>query len=227
MSWPSIRIFPLGNVVEAKQQPRDRRLAGAGGTDDRNRLAGRHFEAETLEDRPLRIIGKAHVLEAHIARGHRERFRAGNVLDLGRTRQHIEHLLDVDDRLSDLAIDESHEVQRHKELDHHGVDHHEVADRVCAITDRESAHQHGRRQSGGEDHGLSGVENRKRSIGADARLFVALHRVVIAPGFAFLRAEIFHGLIIEQRVRSPWCSPRCRSRSSCGGSRSATRSRHR
>ena len=54
-----------GDVIEAEQQPRDRRFAGAGGPDDRNRLAGRHLEAETFQDRPLRIVGKPHVLETH------------------------------------------------------------------------------------------------------------------------------------------------------------------
>ena len=55
------------HVIEPEQQPRDRRLAGAGRPDDRNRLAGRHLEAQPLQDRPVRIVGEAHVLEAHIA----------------------------------------------------------------------------------------------------------------------------------------------------------------
>ena len=56
-----------GHVVEAEQQPRDRRLAGAGRADDRDRLAGRHLEADALEDRPRRLVGEADVLEADAA----------------------------------------------------------------------------------------------------------------------------------------------------------------
>ena len=62
---------PAGQVVEAEQQPRDRRLAGAGRADDRDRAAGRHLEAQAFEDLALRLVGEAHVLEADRAAGDR------------------------------------------------------------------------------------------------------------------------------------------------------------
>jgi len=51
-----------------------------------------------------------------------------------------------------------------------------------------------------ENDRLPGVENRKRRIGFDAGPLVALHRAVVALGFALLGAEIFDGLVIQQRV---------------------------
>jgi hypothetical protein len=52
------------DVVEAVEQPRDGGLAGARRADHGNGLAGRHLEADALEDRALRIVGEMHVLEA-------------------------------------------------------------------------------------------------------------------------------------------------------------------
>ncbi len=61
------RDAPAADVVEAVQQPRQRRLAGAGRPDHRHRLAGRDLEAQLVQDRPCRLVGKGHVLEAHHA----------------------------------------------------------------------------------------------------------------------------------------------------------------
>ncbi len=124
-----------GHVVEAEQQPRDRRLAGAGRPDDRDGAPGRHLEGDAAQDRPRRLVGEVHVLEADRALGDDERRRAGPILDLGLAAEEREHLLDVDHRLLDLAIDHAHEIERLVELDHHGVDHDEVADRLGAGLD--------------------------------------------------------------------------------------------
>ena len=45
-SWPSMRTEPSVDVVEAGQQPRDRRLARTGAPDDRDGLAGRDVGVE-------------------------------------------------------------------------------------------------------------------------------------------------------------------------------------
>ncbi len=124
-----------GDVVEAEQQPRDRRLAGAGRPDDRDRVPGRHLEADALQDRTRRLIGEADIVEADRALRHLQSRRARLVLDLRIARQHAEHDLDIGHRLLDLAIDHAHEIQRLIELDHHGVDHDEIADRIGAVLD--------------------------------------------------------------------------------------------
>ena len=56
----------------------------------------------------------------------------GLVRDLGLLVQQREHGLDVDEPLPDLAIDHAEEVERHVELDQHGVDHDEIAHRMRA-----------------------------------------------------------------------------------------------
>ena len=58
------RDAPAGHLVEPEQQPRDGRLAGAGRPDHRDRVTGGDFEAEPLENFPLRIVGERNVLEA-------------------------------------------------------------------------------------------------------------------------------------------------------------------
>ena len=189
-----------GHVVEAEQQPRDRRLAGARRADDRDRLAGRHLEAHALEDRPRRLVGELDVVEADRALPDRNRLGVRLVHDLGRSLEDPEHGLDVDRRLLDLAIDHAHEIQRLVELDHHGVDHHEVADRVLAALNAERAHHHDGREAHREDRRLPGVEHGERGVGFHAGGFVALHRAVITPRLARLRREIFHRLVVEQRI---------------------------
>jgi hypothetical protein len=52
MSCPSIVMRPPRHVVEAVQQPRQRRLAGARRADHGHRLAGRDLEAHVVQDRP-------------------------------------------------------------------------------------------------------------------------------------------------------------------------------
>ena len=86
------------------------------------------------------------------------------------------------------------------ELDHHCVDHDEIADRILPVAHSDRAHQHGGGQAGGENDRLSGVENRKRGVGFDAGLLVALHRAVVARGFAFFGAEIFDRFVVQKRI---------------------------
>ena len=52
------------DVVEAEQQPRDRRFAGAARADDRDRAAGRHAEIDTsLQDRAARVVAEIDMVE--------------------------------------------------------------------------------------------------------------------------------------------------------------------
>ena len=67
MSWPSIATRPPVHIVEAEQDPADGRLAGAARPDDGDGLAGRHREADVLEDRPARVVAEVDILEEHAA----------------------------------------------------------------------------------------------------------------------------------------------------------------
>ena len=189
-----------GRLVEAEQQAGDGGFAGTRGADDGHRMPGRHLEAHALEDRALRDIGEMHVLEAHDAFRHLERLGAWLVLDLGVALDDREHVVDIDQRLLDLAVEHAHEVQRDIELHQHGVDEHEAAD-GCATGDdvlRRQHHHDG--HADGEDHRLSGIEHGERGIGLRRGLLVARHGAVVARGFPLLGAEIFDGLVVEERI---------------------------
>ncbi len=189
-----------GQIIEAEQQPRDRRLAGAGGPDHCHCLASGYLEADAFEDTAFRLIGEGNVLEADCATCDLERASAGYIHDFRLAREDRKHALDVGHRLLDLAIDHAHEIERLVKLDHHGVDQHEIADRLGAGSDFIGAQHHGGGEPDGKDHRLPGIEHAERGIGLDAGIFVARHGAVVALRLALLGVEIFHRLVIEQRV---------------------------
>jgi DNA-directed RNA polymerase specialized sigma24 family protein len=102
------------------------------------------------------------VLETDLAGIDPQRQRTRLVLDLGILPDQREHLLDVERRLLDLAIDGAHEIQRLVELDQHGVDQHEIADRMGAGAKTAHRHYHRERQAGGEDDCLAKIEPGER-----------------------------------------------------------------
>ena len=53
---------PPGRVVEAREQPCDRALAGAGRAHECDRLAGPQLQLETVEHRLVALVAEAHVL---------------------------------------------------------------------------------------------------------------------------------------------------------------------
>ena len=84
-----------GHVVEPGEQPGDRRLARSRSADERDGLAGavqvevgEHVEVPAVLDREgdpaRRAVGKAHVVEADVARGCPSRSTAPGPLDDGR-----------------------------------------------------------------------------------------------------------------------------------------------
>jgi len=58
ISWPSIKDLAAGDVIETKQQPRNGSICRRRTGHNRDRLAGRHFETETLQDWTLGIVRK-------------------------------------------------------------------------------------------------------------------------------------------------------------------------
>ena len=67
MSWPSIRTLPAGHVVEAEQDARHRRLAGAARAHDRHGVARRHAEADVVQDRPRLLVVEVDMVEHDLA----------------------------------------------------------------------------------------------------------------------------------------------------------------
>ena len=102
------------------------------------------------------------------------------------------------------------------------VDQHEIADRLGAGLDLERAHDHGGARPDGEQDRVRRIGHRKRRDRPDARVLVARHRFIVTFDLAILVAEIFHRLVIDQRIdrlELASVSPR----SSSGGYRAGTR----
>ena len=124
------------DVVEAEQQPRQRRLAGAARPDHRDCRARRDREVDVVQDRPPRVVAEVDVPEARPRRAApRAAGAPGRSSISGCVVEQREHLLEVGQRLLDLAVDHAEEVERDVELDQVGVDQHEVADRHRARGD--------------------------------------------------------------------------------------------
>ncbi len=89
-SCPSRRTRAGCRVVQAGEQRRDGRLAGAGRADERERLAGMDLEVDAAQHRPLAAgVGEAHAFEADFTVGAHQGARAGLV---GDERVGVEHL---------------------------------------------------------------------------------------------------------------------------------------
>src|SRR5216684_967090 len=92
----------LVDVVEAEEEARDRRFAGAARPDNRERRAGRDREIDIAQDRAPRIVAEIDMAEGERPLADEKRRRAGPVLDIGGDLQERHHLLDVGQRLLDV-----------------------------------------------------------------------------------------------------------------------------
>ena len=148
MSWPSIVMRPAGRVVEAEQQPREGRLAGARRADHREARARRDVEVDALQDLALRIVAEADVLEPDMAALRPQAPARRPVDDLGGRVEQVEHRLHVDQALADRAVDPAEHVQRPEQLHQQRIDQHHVAGRELALApapdgeDHRAAHHH-------------------------------------------------------------------------------------
>ena len=137
MSWPSIVMRPPRDVVEAIEQPRERRFARARRPDDRDVVPGRDRERHVEQDlRGSARSAKSTCSKRTSAPRDDERRRAGRVGDLGVLLDQPEQPLHVGERLLDLAVDHAEEIERNVELDHERVDQHQVADGHRAVRPR-------------------------------------------------------------------------------------------
>ncbi len=126
--------------------------------------------------------------------------RARLVLDLGLDREQLEHLLEVGQRLLDVAVDHAEEIQRHVELDEIGVHHHEIADRHRMVGDAAPGEQHDADEAAGDDRALADIEQRQRRLALHRGPLVGAQRFVEALRLVLLVGEVLHRLEIEQAV---------------------------
>ena len=117
------------HVVEARNEPRDRGLARAGRTDERDRLSPADHEVEAFEHRPAAPVGEGDALEAQLARP------SGNPCAPGRSATAAsvdEHLVDAAggrDGARNLPEEHADHAQRPDEHQHVEVGGDDVADR--------------------------------------------------------------------------------------------------
>jgi hypothetical protein len=175
MSVPFTFTAPGLHVVEAEQQPRQRRLARAGMADHRHRAAGGNGKVDVEEDLPLRLVGEADVLEAHGAGAGGQRRGIRRVGDLAVLGLEGEHALDVGERLADLAVEHAEPVERDVELDQQAVHQHDVADGHRAVRHAGRRPPHDQRHRHGDDGGLADVEEGQRELALHLRRLPLLH----------------------------------------------------
>src|SRR5688500_8011022 len=91
-------------IVEARDELDGRRLAGAGGTDERGQLAGRRDERHVVERWARRaFVGEAHVLERDLAARRRQGPRVRPIADLDRQIEVLEDA--IEERQRALHLD--------------------------------------------------------------------------------------------------------------------------
>ncbi len=191
---------PAVHIVEAKQQPPDGRLARPGRPHQRHRLPRSRVKRQPLQDRPRGIVAEGDILEHDPPTADLQVRRAGRVRHFGGLFEQAKHLVHIDQRLPDLAVDRAEEIERHGDLHHVGVDHHEVAHRERALLHAARRHQHHRDEARSHDEPLPGIQHGQGLRRADRRAFVARHRGIVTHRLAPFGPEIFHRLEIEQRI---------------------------
>ncbi len=130
---------PGVHVVEAVDQARQRRLAGAAVTDHGDLLPRRHLEIERVQDRALRLVAEIHGLETNPATRDLQRRRAGTVGDLGLAFEQFEDQVHIGQRILDLAIHDAEKAQRDEQLQQKGIEQHQVADADVARLPRRAS----------------------------------------------------------------------------------------
>ena len=147
------------DLVEAEQEPHQGRLARARRADHRHLVPGRDLEADALEDRPARVVVEARRRRSARCRPRTASGRASGASAIsGCEREQAVDVLEVGQRLAQLAVEHAQEVERLVELEDEGVDQHDVADAERAGDDVRGGDDHDRGDADRDDRGLAGVE---------------------------------------------------------------------
>ena len=191
---------PGPRIVEAEQQPGDGGLARARRADDGGAGSGGDFEAEAVQDLPVAVIAEADVVEHHAGPLHQQSGRVGTVLHFHRRIHQPEHVGHVDQALPDRAIDPAEHVERAEQLHQIGVDQHQIAGRQRALAPLPHGPAHGEAHQQVHQQRLRDVQPAERVFAADGGFGILPGRAGIAVQLAPFRAEIFHRLVIQQRI---------------------------
>ena len=113
MSMPSIVIAAAGDVVEARQQVDDRRLAAAGRAEQGDDLARLRLEVDVAEHGADRVVAEGDVVEAHVALDVRQRDGVRLLLDRGLGVEDLEDALAGGAGARELLDDEAEHAHRH------------------------------------------------------------------------------------------------------------------
>ena len=134
------RDRPARRVVEAREQLRDRRLAGAGMADERDRRARRHVEVD-----PVEHLGAASRSEKRTAskrtrpRDAAEVARAVAVANLGLLVEHVHDLVERRDRGEERVVELRELLHGVEEVREVAEERDEDADRDVAVEDEVAA----------------------------------------------------------------------------------------
>mmetsp|Transcript_58131 Transcript_58131/g.180071 ORF Transcript_58131/g.180071 Transcript_58131/m.180071 type:complete len:218 (-) Transcript_58131:1044-1697(-) len=148
--------LPRGGVVEAEQQPCDRRLARARGAHERHGVAAGHPEGHVPQGTThgLLAVVEADVPELHHGlsgpRRQVEGQRAGLVLHLRRLGQQLAEALHVDEGVDDHVVDCPEEVERREDVDDVRIHGNEVTQAAMVLEDARRGDDHAARH--GEVH---------------------------------------------------------------------------
>ena len=134
------------DVVEARHERGEARLACSGVADQRDDLPRLELQVDGTQHRAVGVVAEGDVIERHAAGAWWELGRAGLVADLLRLVDHLEDALARSGRALRLADPHAEGAQRHDEHRQVEVEAHEAADRQGAARDQASPDQ--------EDRGL-------------------------------------------------------------------------
>ena len=109
-------------------------------------------------------------------------------------------VLEVGQRLAQLAVEHAQEVERLVELQDEGVDQDDVADAERAGDHVRGGDEHHRRDADRDDRGLPGVEIGERLLGLDRGALVGGERAVEPAALVALVGEGLDHLVVDQPV---------------------------
>ena len=138
---------PVARVVEACEQLGDRRLAGAGVSDKRDRRPSRDCEVEPVQNlRPV-AVAEAHGLEGDVAFDLRQLERAGQVGHLGLLVEHVDDLVQCGRGREESAVQLRELLHRVEEVLHveHEGEQRSQRDRALEVEVAAVAEHHGER----------------------------------------------------------------------------------
>ena len=120
--------------------------------------------------------------------------------DLPLTLEQGEHLVQIGEALFDLAVNHAQKIQRNVELNHERIDHHQIPKRHAAIHHPLCGPVEHPHQGHCNDQLLPRVEQTQGRLRFESCHSQLVQTLVVALGLKGFVVEVFHRLVIEQRV---------------------------